>query len=202
MSPTKTPPSSCSRSVFDQAITSDRIFSVRKMCKSLGWMTPLASTRFVLSAVGISFSAGWTYSSPVVISMPSSAIALLDDQDVVVGRTGAGLRTELRRGGRPRGRVVVDDQDILFGRLHDRGRLLQRRRRGRRALPRRIGGEPDDVVPDRLRHPVAEIARVEREIELRLRLAPPSRGIVVGALGLVVRVPDHVPQHLALLGQP
>src|SRR5947207_1222520 len=87
------------------------------MCRSLGWMTPLASTRFLLSAVGISFSAGWTNSSPAVVS-------------------------------------------------------------------------------------VADAAGIQREIELSLRFAPPSGGIVVGALRIVVRVAHHVPEHLAKFRQP
>src|SRR5262245_15863437 len=110
------------------------------MCRSPGLMVPFGSTRLVLSAVGISFSTGWASSRPVVISMPSSAIALLDDQDVVV-RAGTGLRPQ-RRSGRPdgRGAVVVDDEDVFLGRLDDRRRLLGRGP----ALPRRIR-EPDHV---------------------------------------------------------
>src|SRR5947208_573871 len=94
------------------------------MWRSFGWMTPFASTRLVLSAVGISFSAGWPNCRPVVIPMPSSAIALLDDQDVVVCGAGARLGPEGGRRGTD-GRVVVDDQDVLFRRLDDRRRLPQ-----------------------------------------------------------------------------
>src|SRR4051794_16706304 len=110
-SPTNTPPSSWSRSLSDHATTSRNTCWDRKICRSSGLMTPFGSTIFVLSAVGISFSVGWAYSSPAVISMPSSDMTLLDDHHVIV-RPRPGLWTETRGGGlRRRRRRVRDDQD-------------------------------------------------------------------------------------------
>src|SRR6185295_18274221 len=120
---------------------------------SSGLIVPFASTTLDLSAVGISFSMGWANSSPAVISMPSSDMAL------------------------------CDDQDVLFGRLDDRRRLAQRRLR-----PALGTVEADDVVPHRLRHLVAQVARVQGEVVLRLRLAPAPRRVIVGALLVVVLV--------------
>src|SRR5262245_19192600 len=113
-SPTNTPPSSWFRSRSDQDTTYLSTAWVRKMCRSSGWIVPLASTALDRSSVGISFSTGLTYSRLAVISMPSSAIALLDDQDVVVRRPRTGLGPHRRRGrtGGHGGSVVVDDEDV------------------------------------------------------------------------------------------